>query len=144
MSSRLLGIACAAAFGLAGTAVAAEVEARIQSGSLSFSGGNNYTNAQLMITGPQGYEAEQTASRGLPIFRVQGAGRMVDGLYQYSLVAATDEKVPLKNALNNGRGPDARQHAFKPFSMYGAFRVEKGVLMPADETKSGVDGDATE
>lgn len=130
---------------LGGAALAAEdVEVRIQSGSLSFSGGNNFTNAQLQITGPQGFEAEKFQPRGLPQFRIQGAGRMVDGLYQYSLSAATDEKIPLKNTLDNGRGPDAPQTAMRPFSMYGTFRVEKGVILPPEDGAGGPDGDAVE
>lgn len=144
MKQWISGLICAVVLTAAGTVRAAEVEARIQSGSLSFAGGTNFTNAQLLITGPQGFEAEETRPRGLPQFRVQGAGRMVDGLYQYSLVAASDEKIPLQNTMNNGRGPDAPKTEFRPFAMYGTFRVEKGQILPPDDSVEGADSDATE
>ncbi|MDJ0626851.1 MAG: hypothetical protein QNJ44_01215 [Rhodobacter sp.] len=142
MKSRIVGVLCTAAFCLAGAAQAAEIEARIQSGSLSFTGGHTYTNAKLQIIGPQGFEKEEEALRGMPTFRVQGAGRMVDGLYQYSLVAASDEKVPLENNLDNGRGANAQNFAYKPFSMYGTFRVEKGVILPPEKGAGGADTDS--
>ncbi|MCG6904420.1 MAG: hypothetical protein LJE68_17250 [Rhodobacter sp.] len=133
------------AVGLAGvsTASAAEVEARLQAGSLSFSGGTGFTNAQLLITGPDDFEAEETASRGLPVFRVQG-GRMKDGFYQYTLSAATDEKVTIKRPVNNGRGATERDYLLKPFNMTGIFEISRGTIVPQEEMKTGSDGDSSE
>lgn len=122
---------------------AAEVEARLQAGSLSFSGGAGFSNASLLITGPNDFEVEETASRGLPVFRVQG-GLMKDGFYQFSLSAATDQKVKIKRAIDNGRGADARDYTLKPFYMTGMFEISRGTIVPVDEMKSGADSDATE
>lgn len=128
---------------VAGLAVsAAEVEARIENGALSFTGGQNLTNAVLMITGPGEFEKEETASRGLPVFRAQNSGRLADGLYQYSLTAATDEKIKIKNPMDNGRGSAARDYLLKPYSMQGSFLVSKGTILPADNVEGGTDKDA--
>jgi len=145
MKPILSGLTLAATLLLGHVALAAtEVTERIQSGALSFTGGQGFTNAVLMITGPNDYEREETASRGLPVFRAQNSGRLVDGIYQYSLSAATDEKETIKNPVDNGRGTAARDYVMKPFSMYGSFTVKKGSILPAEAGAEGADGDAKE
>jgi len=144
MKPSILALALAAAVGLAGGASAAEVVERIQGGALAFSGGQGFTNAVLVVTGPNGYEAEKTTARGLPVFRMQGGGGMVDGYYQYSLIAASDEKIDAETKFDNGRGAAAQTTALKPFSMYGAFQVARGLIIPAEDVAAGADGDASE
>ncbi len=122
-------------------ALAQDVEVRLQAGSLSFTGGQGYTNAVLQITGPDDFETEETASRGLPVFRVQG-GRMKDGFYQYNLTAATDEKVEIKRQVDNGRGEAQRNYVLKPFHLSGMFEISRGTIVPAEEMKEGADGDS--
>ena len=122
---------------------AADVEVRLQSGALSFSGGSGFSNAHLLITGPNDFEAEETASRGLPTFRVRG-GRMKDGFYQYTLSAATDEKVKIKRKIDNGRGDAGRDYTLKPFHLSGMFEISRGTIVPVEDMKDGADSDATE
>ncbi|MCP3970002.1 MAG: hypothetical protein GY717_06745 [Rhodobacteraceae bacterium] len=122
---------------------AAEVELRLQSSALSFSGGSGFSNAVLFVTGPNDFEVEETASRGLPVFRVQG-GRIKDGFYHFTLSAATDEKVKIKRKVDNGRGADTRDYTLKPFHLSGMFEVRKGRIVPAEEMASGADGDPEE
>jgi hypothetical protein len=141
---KLISLAMTASFALAGALSAQEVEERIQNGALSFSGGNGFTNAMLKITGPGEFEAEQTASRGLPVFRAKNSGRLLDGMYQYELSAATDEKVKIKKPVDNGRGSATRDYTMKPFHKYGAFLVKKGTIVSAENVPGGADGDATE
>jgi len=143
MKLKALSLTIAAGLAAVTAAHSAEVEARLQAGSLSFSGGSGFTNASLLITGPDDFEAEETASRGLPVFRVQG-GRMKDGFYQFTLSAATDEKVKIKRAIDNGRGSGARDYTLKPFNLSGMFEIARGTIVPLDEMKQGADGDATE
>ena len=114
------------------SAWAADVEARMQPTALSFTGGASFTNARLEIRGPDDYESEETASRGLPVFRVRG-GTMKDGVYFYNLSAATDEKQEIKRKIDNGRGDGARDYTFKPFYMEGMFRITKGLIEEIDE-----------
>jgi hypothetical protein len=144
MKRNVLTLAAAAVLAFAGNVVAAEVTERIQGGALAFSGGQTYTNAVLLITGPNGFEMEKTATRGLPTFRIQGGERIVDGFYQYSLQAATDEKVPAETKFDNGRGANAQQTALKPFSMYGTFQVSRGLIVPVETADGGPDVDPAE
>lgn len=125
------------------TAAIAEVEARIENGVLSFVGGQTYTNAILQITGPGDFELEETAVKGLPVFRAKNSGRLKDGLYQYSLTAATDEKVqiPEKDKLDNGRGSAARDYRLKPFFLSGAFYISEGTMKNAEDVEGGADKD---
>lgn len=129
---------CLAPLGLAVSPAAAEevIVERVQSTSLSFEGGRNYTNAKLEVFGPDNYLKEETATRGLPIFRLQTAGRLVDGYYSYTLRAATDEEVPVDTSIDNGRGDAARSTMKKPFAMYGRFLVEQGLMKPVDDSET--------
>ena len=122
---------------------AAEVEARLQTSALSFSGGTGFTNAVLLVTGPDDFEAEESASRGLPVFRVQG-GRIKDGFYSYTLSAATDEQVKIVKPVDNGRGSTARDYTLKPFHLSGMFEVRKGRIVPIEDMAAGADGDPEE
>ena len=143
MKPKLLSLFAAISLACAAPSWSAEVEVRLQAGALSFSGGSGFTNAHLLITGPNDFEAEETASRGLPTFRVRG-GRMKDGFYQFTLSAATDEKVKIKRKVDNGRGDDTRDYTLKPFHLSGMFEISRGTIVPADEMKDGADVDASE
>ena len=69
---------------------------------------------------------------------------MKDGLYQYVLIAASDEMVEVDNQIDNGRGDAARSQTNKPFSMYGAFRISRGAIVVGTEGESGSDQDPVE
>ncbi len=144
MRSQIFAVGLAAGLA-AGTATwAAEVEVRIENGVLSFVGGQSYTNATLQITGPGDFELEETAVKGLPVFRAKNSGRLKDGLYQFSLIAATDEKetIPAKENLDNGRGSAARDYRLKPFYLSGAFYISEGTMKDAEAVEGGADKDS--
>jgi len=125
-----------------GQAVANDVSERLTPGALSFTGGASFTNAKLAVYGPDDFEAEESSSRGLPVFRVRG-GLMKDGVYTYTLSAATDEQIELKRKIDNGRGDSARDYTLKPFHMQGAFRVSRGLIEPVESgegTNDSADG----
>jgi len=117
-----------------------EVEERVQSTSLSFSGGRNYTNATLKVYGPNDYLKEETVNRGMPVFRLQTAGRLVDGFYSYTLLAASDEEIPVDTSVDNGRGEAARTTMKKPFALYGRFQVVDGLLKAVDDGETEEQG----
>ena len=140
MRHLIIALPLAATLGLAGAA-SAEVTERINSGSLSFSGGNGYSNAVLTISGPDDFSAEVKADKGLPVFRVQTAGRLEDGFYQYSLVAASPETEKVNTSINNGRGDNARATAQVPFSTSGIFQIADGSIVVATEARGSGDTD---
>ena len=123
----------------------AEVVPRFTSGSISFSGGVGMYNGTLTIAGPDDYYEQVTSSDGLPKFTLQDAGRLEDGVYSYSLTAATAEREPIRNAQNNGRGEAAADTAAISYSTSGVFRVKNGVIASPDEPGSaGTDQDQAE
>ncbi len=141
MKTHIAALALSLALATGAAQAAQEIAPRIQSTSISFSGGQTYSNAVLTVSGPHGYSHEESAARGLPIFRLQTAGRLVDGYYQFALIAASDEEVRIESQLDNGRGEAARKTQLVPFSMYGAFRVEKGLIQPVESGDGGADSD---
>ncbi len=140
MRHLIYAIPFAVTLGLAGAA-GAEVTERFNAGSLSFSGGNGYTNAVLTISGPDDFTAEVTSDKGLPVFRVQTAGKLEDGFYQYSLVAASPETVKVNTSVNNGRGDSSRETANVPFSTSGMFQIADGSIVIQPEVRGGGDTD---
>ena len=116
----------------ASQALSADVAEKLTPGALSFTGGASFTNAVLKVRGPNDYSEEKTARRGLPVFRITG-GRMQDGVYFYALSAATDEEVPIKKKVDNGRGTDARDFTLKPFYKEGMFRITRGLIEPVTD-----------
>jgi len=113
---------------------------QLQTTSLSFSGGHRFTNAVLTITGPHGYMREETALRGLPVFRLQTAGRLSDGYYRYALVAASDQVAQAKPVFANGRASATSGAAKVPFALYGAFLVQAGRFIPIPQDGSAENG----
>lgn len=144
MRPKIFAAALAVGLATVPAALAAEVEARIENGVLSFVGGQSFTNAILQITGPGDFELEETAIKGLPVFRARNSGRLQDGLYQFSLTAATDEKVriPEREKLDNGRGSAARDYRLKSFFLSGAFYISEGTMKDAEGVEGGADKDS--
>lgn len=132
MKKSILTLAAGVFLGFSTSVFGADVTPRFDSGSLSFSGGRDFTNGRLFITGPDDFEAEETASKGLPVFRVQG-GRMRDGYYHFSVSAATSEKIKIKKPIDNGRGAAARDYTLKPFTLSGMFEIKRGAILEIDE-----------
>ena len=142
MKKSILTLAIGAFFGVGTAVFGADVSPRFEPGALSFSGGRDFTNGRLFITGPDDFEAEETSSKGLPVFRVQG-GRIRDGFYRFSLSAATAEKVKIKKPIDNGRGASAKDYTLKPFSLSGMFQIKRGAILEIDEAAM-TEGDASD
>lgn len=112
-----------------GAAFAAEVTPSITSGSLSFTGGVGMYNGSLKISGPNDFFEQRTSENGLPIFTLQGIGRLSDGVYNFTLSAATSERKKIDNSVNNGRGESAEDTAAVPYQTTGHFRVANGLIV---------------
>ncbi len=132
MKKSILTLTISAFLGFSTAVLGADVAPRFEPSALSFSGGRDFTNGRLLITGPDDFEAEESSSKGLPVFRVQG-GRMRDGYYQFSVSAATAEKVKIKKPVDNGRGAAAKDYTLKPFSLSGMFQIKRGAILEIDE-----------
>ena len=62
-----------------------------------------YSNLTLTVSGPNGLHASAHHRTGSPVIDLRKLGTIDDGDYLYQLTAATDEKIPVRTALDNGR-----------------------------------------
>lgn len=124
------------------TAALADVAQPVQqnnSNAVWFENWTGLSNATWTIAQPDGAVIQIFAASGTPVFQLAG-GEVIDGIYRYELTAATEEKVEIKNKMNNGRGDAARDTALKPFYMSGAFHVQRGVIVAPEVIQEKEEG----
>ncbi|MGH6926328.1 MAG: hypothetical protein ACRED5_21575, partial [Propylenella sp.] len=101
-SAVLLSAICLA-LAVGGSGSAQELRVLGSAVSVSIPGTGSST---LTVTGPDGFY-RQTFSRGGSVaLQLGAAGRLPDGIYNYEVTAATGQKVPNRNTLDNGRGQE--------------------------------------
>jgi hypothetical protein len=91
-----------------------------------------YSNLTLTISGPNGLHASAGHRSGSPSIDLRKLGTIDDGDYVYQLTAATDEKVPVRTALDNGRDGGPTTSIFKSVSTSGHFQVKGGTIVKYD------------
>lgn len=85
-------------------------------------------NATMTISQPDGEIISIYSEKGTPVFELSGSD-VVDGVYRYTITAATDEEMKIKNKMNDGRGDASRDTMAVPFDMSGRFHVQRGVII---------------
>ena len=131
MNSAALGLAACLAVGMSCACLGQDqpATARFADTQIGFDPGGNYGNYTLNVTGPNGFHARAWSETGTPSIDLRRFGVYDDGLYNYQLSASTEEKVPLRGALDNGRQrrqPDAR---LKTLAVSGTFHVKGGKIV---------------
>ena len=58
----------------------------------------------MTVTGPNGFHASASSKSDVPTIDLRRIGAFDDGTYRYHLTASTDEKVPVRSTLDDGRG----------------------------------------
>jgi hypothetical protein len=91
-----------------------------------------YSNLTLTISGPNGLTASAHHRTGSPIIDLRKLGAIDDGEYLYQLTAATDDKVPVRTALDNGRDGGPTTSTLKGVSTSGNFQVKGGTIVKND------------
>jgi hypothetical protein len=91
-----------------------------------------YSNLTLTISGPNGLHASAHHRTGSPVIDLRKLGTIDDGDYLYQLTAATDEKVPVRTALDNGRDGGPTTSTLKSVSTSGQFQVKGGTIVKLD------------
>jgi hypothetical protein len=91
-------------------------------------------NATMVVATPEGELVTVYSDSGTPVFELSGK-EIQDGIYRYELNAATEEEMKIVNNIDNGRGDAAKDTTAKPFYLSGAFVVQRGVIVPLEETK---------
>jgi hypothetical protein len=91
-----------------------------------------YSNLTLTVSGPNGLNASAHHRTGSPSIDLRKLGTIDDGDYLYQLTAATDEKIPVRTALDNGRDQGPTTSMLKSVSTSGHFQVKGGSIVKAD------------
>ena len=125
-----LTIAVIGCAGVTGGAQADPIQ-RYSSGAIWFENWGGLSHAVLVVVAPDGKATRIESSSKAPVFQLQG--RPLDGTYSYELTAATDQKRPVADPVDNGRGGPLPTTETVPFSMTGHFVVSRGVIVEPED-----------
>jgi hypothetical protein len=145
MFTARLGIAAIVAAGIAGICHAQDLKAtqRLSETQIGFDLGASYSNYNLTVTGPNGFAASASSRTGTPAIDLRRFGTFDDGAYSFQLTASTDEKVPVRTALDNGRSGGPADSRLKQVSLSGHFLVRGGTIVrPSTAQPARLDKDA--
>jgi hypothetical protein len=133
MKLAAFGLAACFAVGISSTCWAQGLNAtqKFTDTEVGFDIAGPYSNLTLTISGPNGLHASAHARNGSPLIDLRKLGT-VDGDYIYQLVAATDEKIPVRTALDNGRDGGPTTSMLKSVSTSGQFQVKDGTIVKYD------------
>ncbi len=131
---KLMAFLSALLIALAAPAWAADPVKQHNSSALWFENWIGLSNATLIVLAPDGTVTQIEAASGTPVFELN-RGAVVDGIYSYELVAATEETEAITNQIDNGRGDAQRDSRAVPFHTSGRFTVSRGIIITPEEIK---------
>ena len=134
MKLAAFGLAACLAVGVSGTCWAQGLNAtqKFTDTEIVFDITGPYSNLTLTISGPNGLNASAHHRTGSPLIDLRKLGTIDDGDYIYQLVAATDEKIPVRTGLDNGRDGGPTTSILKSVSTSGQFQVKGGAIVKID------------
>ena len=134
MRSKAFCLAACLAVGISGTCWAQGLNATqtFTDSEVVFDITGPYSNLTLTISGPNGLHASAHHRTGSPVIDLRKLGTVDDGDYLYQLTAATDEKIPVRTGLDNGRDGGPTTSIFKSASTSGQFQVKGGTIVKND------------
>ena len=134
MKPAAFGLAASLAVGVSSACWAQDLNAvqKFTDTQIGFETSGTYSNFTLTISGPNGINASAASKTGTPTIDLRRIGTFDDGIYNYHLTASTDEKVPVRTALDNGRAGGPTDAIFKSVSLSGVFQVKGGTIVKFD------------
>jgi hypothetical protein len=134
MKSKAFCLAACLAVGISGTCWAQDLKAqqKFTDTEIGFEIAGPYSNLTLTVTGPNGINARAHSRTGSPLIDLRKIGAVDDGEYNYQLTASTDDKIPVRTGLDNGRDGGATDSMFKSASTSGHFHVKGGTIVKFD------------
>jgi hypothetical protein len=134
MRSKAFCLAACLAVGISGTCCAQGLNAtqKFTDSEIVFDITGPYSNLTLTISGPNGLHASAHHRTGSPVIDLRKLGTIDDGDYLYQLTAATDEKIPVRTGLDNGRDGGPTTSILKSASTSGQFQVKDGTIVKND------------
>lgn len=88
-----------------------------------------YKNLTLSIIGPNEFQTSTFSERDGPSIDLRKVDTFDDGNYTFRVTGATDQKVPIRTGLNNGRDDIAKER-FASAEISGSFSVVRGKIVP--------------
>jgi hypothetical protein len=134
MKSAAFGLTALLTAGVSGSCLAQDLKAtqKFTETQIAFEPSAAYGFYTLTVTGPNGVHAIVTSRAGAPSIDLRQMGPLQDGAYDYHLAASTDEKVPLRSKLDNGRSGGPDEAMLKGVSMSGRFDVKGSTIVKYD------------
>jgi hypothetical protein len=134
MKAAVFGLTACFAVGISGACLAQGLNAtqKFTDTEIGFELAGPYSNVTLTVSGPNGMTASASARSGSPLVDLRKLGTLGDGDYLYQLTAATDEKIPVRSGLDNGRDRGAATSVLKGVSTSGHFQVKGGMIVKHD------------
>ena len=134
MNSSALCLAACLAVGISGTCWAQDLKAqqKFTDTEIGFEVTGPYSNLTLTVTGPNGINARAHSRTGSPLIDLRKIGTVDDGQYNYQLTASTDDKIPVRTGLDDGRDGGPTTSMLKSVSTSGQFQVMGGAIMKSD------------
>jgi hypothetical protein len=134
MKSKAFCLAACLAAGLSGTCWAEDLKAqqKFTDTEIGFEIGGPYSNLTLTVSGPNGINAKAHSRTGSPLIDLRKIGTVDDGQYNYQLTASTDDKIPVRTGLDDGRDGGPTTSMFKSVSTSGNFHVKGGAIVKFD------------
>ncbi len=100
----------------------------VSAGSVSVRPDTTAQNMTLTVSGPDGFFEMSFKKYGTPDVSLIRNGLIADGSYKWELTGHTGERVQsYESGLNNGRGDEARNFAYKSIRENGSFTILGGV-----------------
>jgi hypothetical protein len=134
MKSKAFCLAACLAIGISGTCSAQDLKAqqKFTDTEIGFEITGPYSNLTLTVTGPNGITASAQSRTGSPLIDLRKIGAVDDGEYNYQLTASTDDKIPVRTRLDDGRDGGPTTAMFKNVSTSGHFHVKGGAVVKFD------------
>jgi hypothetical protein len=134
MKSKAFCLAACLAVGLSGSCWAQDLKAqqKFTDTEIVFEILGPYSNLTLTVTGPNGINASAHHRTGSPLIDLRKIGTVDDGQYNYQLTATTDDKIPVRTGLDDGRDGGPTTSMFKGASTSGHFHVKGGTIVKFD------------
>ena len=89
------------------------------------------SHAVLVVVAPDGKATRIEFASKAPVFQL--TGRRLEGTYAFELTAATDQKRPVADPVDNGRDGPVPTTQTVPFYMTGQFVVSRGAIVEPED-----------
>jgi hypothetical protein len=134
MKSKAFCLAACLAAGLSGACWAEDLKAqqKFTDTEIGFEIGGPYSNLTLTVSGPNGINASAHSRTGSPLIDLRKISNVDDGEYNYQLTASTDDKIPVRTGLDDGRDGGPTTSMFRSVSTSGNFQVKGGAIVKFD------------